>query len=126
VLVVIAEKDPHELQALQAAFESPDCEVVTAYDGEVVVALVRERSPDAVVVGSSLWQMGGLAAAREIKTSAEAGEHPNPVVVVLLERDADGWLAGWSRCDGWLVKPVDPLDVAELVSSLLSAPAASR
>lgn len=120
MLVVIAEKDPHELGALASAFESPDCEVVTCYDGRVAMSLARERSPDAVVVASSLGSMGGFAASREIKTSAEAGEHREPKVVVLLEREADAWLAGWSRCDAWLVKPVDPLDVADLVQQLLS------
>lgn len=120
MLVVIAEKDPHELQALQAAFEAPDREVLAAYDGKVAVNLVRERSPEAVVVTSSLGQMGGFAVSREIKMSAEAGEHRDPKVVVLLEREADSWIAGWSRCDAWLTKPVDPVDVAELVERLVS------
>lgn len=118
---MIADKDPYELQALQAAFEAPDCEVLAAYDGKVAVDLVRERSPDAVVVGASLAQMGGFAASREIKMSAEAGEHPDPKLVVLLEREADVWLAGWSRCDAWLTKPVDPVDVAELVQRLVAS-----
>lgn len=125
MLVVIAEKDPHELQSLQAAFEAVDCEVLAAYDGRVALTLTRERSPDAVVVTSSLGSMGGLAVAREIKTSAEAGEHRDPKVVVLLEREADVWLAGWSRCDAWLVKPVDPQDVADLVRELLTLPASA-
>jgi DNA-binding response OmpR family regulator len=125
VLVVIAEKDPHELESLRAAFEASDCEVLAAFDGKVAVTLARERSPDAVVVTSSLGSMGGFAVSREIKTSAEAGEHREPKVVLLLEREADVWLAGWSRCDAWLVKPVDPQDVAELVGALLSPQAAS-
>lgn len=120
MLLVIADKDPYDLQALKTAFEAPDCEVVTSYDGEEVVRLVRERSPDVVVVSSSLGQMGGFAVSREIKTSAEAGEHKEPKVVILLEREADTWLAGWSRCDAWLVKPVDPVEVADLVRSMLS------
>ena len=126
MLVVLALKDPQELQALKAAFESPECEVLTSYDGREVVALVRERSPDAVVVSSSLGQMGGFAVSREIKMSAEAGEHPEPKVVVLLEREADAWLAGWSRCDAWLPASSDPLDVSDLVGRLLESRAATE
>lgn len=118
MLVVIAEKDPYDLEALRAAFEAPACEVLAAFDGNVALGLTRERSPDAVVLASSLGQMGGFAVSREIKTSAGLGEIPEPKVIVLLEREADVWLAGWSRCDAWLVKPVDPQDVADLVRRL--------
>lgn len=120
MIVVIAERDPYELQALRAAFEAPDCEVLAGYDGSVALTLTRERSPEAVVVASSLGHMGGFAVSREIKTSAASGEIPDPKVVVLIERDADAWLAKWSQCDAWLTKPVDPVDVAELVLRLVS------
>jgi DNA-binding response OmpR family regulator len=125
VLVVIAEKDPYGLEALRAAFESPECEVLAAYDGRVALTLTRERKPEAAVLASSLGSMGGFAACREIKTSADLGEIPEPKVVVLLEREADAWVAKWSRCDAWLVKPVDSLDVADLVRSLTAPQAAS-
>lgn len=125
MLVVIAEKDPYDLEALRAAFESLDCEVLAAFDGRVAVTLARERKPEAVVLASSLGSMGGYAACREIKTSVDLGEIPEPKVVVLIEREADAWLAKWSRCDAWLVKPVDSVDVADLVRNLLTPQAAS-
>lgn len=125
MLVIIAEKDPYDLEALRAAFEAPECEVLAALDGKVALTLTREHSPEAVVLSSSLGQMGGFAVAREIKTSVDLGEIAEPRVVVLLEREADVWLAGWSRCDAWLVKPVDPMDVADLVRQLLSPQPAS-
>ena len=125
MLIVIAEKDPHDLEALRAAFQAPDCEVLAAFDGNLALALARERSPGAVVLSSSLGQLGGLACSREIKTSVQQGEIPDPKIVILFERDADSWLAEWSRCDAWLVKPVDPADVADLVRELLSPQPAS-
>jgi DNA-binding response OmpR family regulator len=120
LLVVIGEKDPHELETLRNAFEAPDCEVLAAYDGTVVLGLARERSPDAVVVNSSLGQMGGLAVSREIKTLAHGGELREPKIVVLLEREADTWLAAWSQCDLYRTKPVDALEISELVRTLVS------
>ena len=65
--------------------------------------------------------MVGFAVSRELKTLADQGKIVEPWVVVLIEREADAWVAGWSRCDAWLVKPVDPLDVANLVREKLSA-----
>lgn len=119
MLVVLGEKDPHELEALRVAFEAPDCEVLAAYDGIEALALACERSPDAVVLTASLGRMGGMAVSRELKTRAELGELAEPKIVVLFERRADEWLAGWARCDAWLTKPVDPFDVAELTRTLV-------
>ena len=120
MLVVIADKDPIELTALRSALEAPDCEVLSATDGAVVIRLATQHEPHAVVVSASLGRMGGLAVSRELKTMAEQGQIREPWVVVLLEREADAWLAGWARCDAWLVKPVDSTDVANLVREKVS------
>ena len=120
LIVVVAEKDPIELTALRGALESPDSEVFSATDGQVVVKLTSQHEPHAVVVSSSLGRMGGYAVAREVKTMADQGKIREPWVVVLIEREADAWVAGWSRCDAWMVKPVDPVDVANLVREKVS------
>ena len=41
------------------------------------------------------------------------------VVVILLDRPHDQWLAKWSGADAWFVKPVDPFALAEVASRLL-------
>ena len=125
MIVVVAEKDPIELASLRGALESPDSEILSATDGAVVVKLATQHEPHAVVVGASLGRMGGFAVSRELKTLADQGKIVEPWVVVLIEREADAWVAGWSRCDTWLVKPVDPLDVANLVREKVT-PSATR
>jgi DNA-binding response OmpR family regulator len=125
LIVVVAEKDPIELNALRGALEAPDCEVLTATDGAVVVKLAEQHEPHAVVVAASLGRMGGFAVSRELKTMAEQERIREPWVVVLIEREADAWLAGWSRCDAWLVKPADPVDVADLVREKVTPSARS-
>ena len=45
---------------------------------------------------------------------------------MLLDRDADEFLARRSTADAWLVKPIDPMGLARLVAATLaeaSAPA---
>lgn len=106
---------------LRSGLEAADCEVVTATDGPVVVNLAGSRSPDAVVVGASLGQMGGFAVSRQLKTLADIGEIREPKVVVLLEREADAWLAGWSRCDAWLTKPVDVGELDAILRELVAS-----
>lgn len=121
MLVLVADKDPYDLDALKAGLEADDCEVVTTADGPVVLKLASSRSPDAVVAAASLGRMGGFAVSRELKRRSDSGEIREPVVIVLLEREADSWLAAWSRCDAWLTEPVDPADVDQLVRDLLAS-----
>jgi DNA-binding response OmpR family regulator len=124
LLIVLADKDPYDLQALQAALQGPDREVLIVEDGGNVVTLAQARSPDVVVVGSSLGQMGGFAVSRELKMLAEMGMITQPKVVVLLEREADSWLAAWSHCDVWRVKPVDFDEIERIVEGFVGQPAA--
>jgi DNA-binding NarL/FixJ family response regulator len=119
VLIVLADKDPYDLAALRSALDAPGREIVTVADGENVVILAAARAPDVVVVGASIGHMGGFAVSRELKTMADTGEIREPKVIVLLERDADAWVANWSRCDAYLTQPADPVEVDELVRNLV-------
>jgi DNA-binding response OmpR family regulator len=121
VLLVIADKDPHELEVLRAGLTAPDREIIAFLDGDHVITLARSRSPDVVVVAASLGHQGGFAVSYELKRMADNGEITEPKTVVLLEREADTWLANWSRCDAYLTKPVDPAEVDSVVTDLAGA-----
>ena len=41
------------------------------------------------------------------------------VIVILLDRPQDAWLAEWSGADAWFVKPFDPFELADRVVDLL-------
>jgi DNA-binding response OmpR family regulator len=42
------------------------------------------------------------------------------VIVVLLDRKHDAWLARWSGADAWFVKPADPFELADRLLELVS------
>jgi DNA-binding response OmpR family regulator len=123
VLIVIADKDPYDLQVLQAGLGAPDREVLIVADGDNVVTLAQSRRVDVAILGASLGHMGGFAVSRDLKIHADAGMLISPKVIVMIERDADAWLANWSRCDAWLVKPVDIVALDNLVGELAGSPA---
>jgi DNA-binding response OmpR family regulator len=123
VLIVIADKDPYDLQVLQAGLGAPDREVLIVADGDNVVTLAQSRRVDVAILGASLGHMGGFAVSRDLKTHADAGMLVAPKVIVMIEREADAWLANWSRCDAWLVKPVDIVALDNLVGELAGSPA---
>lgn len=120
MLIVLADKDPYDLQALQAGLSSPDREVLILPDGENIVTLAAERTPDVIVMGSSLGTMGGFAVCRDIKLHTEGD---GPRMVILLERDADAWLAGWAKADAHMTKPIDVAALDALITGLVGQPA---
>ena len=58
-----------------------------------------------------------FALARDLKGATE----PFPgVIVILLERPQDAWLAEWSGADAWFVKPVNPFELVDTITASTS------
>ncbi|MEX2393480.1 MAG: response regulator [Actinomycetota bacterium] len=120
MLIVLADKNPYDLQALQAGLVADDREVIIVPDGENITTLCFERSPDVIVVGSSLGKMGGFAVCRDLKQQAAQGRIKRmPKIVILLEREADSWIAKKVGADAHLVKPIDVAALDSLVADLV-------
>lgn len=57
---------------------------------------------------------GGLGVAKQLKDEVfNCG-----VVVVLVGRKSDAWLAGWSRAEGVVTHPIDPFTLATTVADI--------
>jgi DNA-binding response OmpR family regulator len=78
-------------------------------------AALRDR-PDIVIADELASRMGAFALARSLRDDADPF---TGVIIVLLERKHDAWLASWSGADAWYVKPADPFAVADRVWDLL-------
>ena len=87
-----------------------------AANGELALhAALRDR-PDVVIADEIASRMGAFALARSLRDDADPFLG---VIVVLLERVHDTWLASWSGADAWYVKPADPFAVADRLWELL-------
>ncbi|SDS05589.1 hypothetical protein SAMN04488543_0982 [Friedmanniella luteola] len=64
---------------------------------------------------------GGMGLCRQLKDEI----FRCPPVLVLTGRRDDAWLATWSRADGVLEHPVDPVRLPEVVAGLLRSAAAT-
>lgn len=123
VKVLLVSPDPRsrELMALVvASIErrlATRLEFVEASNGERGLALARRERPDVIVADEIASRAGAFAMARDLRGSAD----PYPgVIMILLERKHDMWLARWSGADAWFVKPVDPFDVADRLVELVT------
>ena len=80
-----------------------DWEVEVLDEPTQSAAKVAEVDPDIVIIDLQVRNMGGMAVVREIKASLEGEERPR--LVILLDREVDGFLAKRAGADAWVVKP---------------------
>jgi DNA-binding response OmpR family regulator len=85
---------------------------VEAHNGIVGLKMAWRVEPDVVVADEIASGAGAFAVAKDLRGAAE----PFPgAIVLILARRQDAWLAKWSGADAWLVKPVDPFQLSDVV-----------
>ena len=80
-----------------------------------VVAAVDAGGIDLCVLDGEAQPTGGLALTRQLEVEVA----DRPAICVLIARQPDRWLAHWSRAEGTLSFPVDPLVAPGVVADLL-------
>jgi DNA-binding response OmpR family regulator len=94
--------------------------VIEVTRGQDVRAVVGKESPDLVVLDMQIGNMGGLAVAIDLRLEGSAGRIPDTSILLLLDREADRFLAKRVDADAELVKPVDPGTLRRTVTELLA------
>jgi DNA-binding response OmpR family regulator len=105
---------------VKSACTAPGQEVLEATRGQDVRDLVGEHSPDLVVLDMQIANMGGFAVAIDLRLEGAAGRIPDVSILLLLDREADRFLAKRVDADAELVKPVDPGTLRRTVDRLLA------
>ncbi len=89
-----------------------------AQDGEQGARIGLRERPDAVVADEIASRAGAFSLARDLRGAVEPYGGP---IVIVLERKHDAWLARWSGADAWLVRPIDPFELADRLVELIQA-----
>jgi DNA-binding response OmpR family regulator len=92
-----------------AALGGPDTTFTVCREGRVVADVIAERTPDLAILDLQVGSMGGMAITMSLRLDESGGTLPHVPVLMLLDREADLFLAQRSGADGWLVKPLDAL-----------------
>ena len=111
-------------EQVRAALVSPGQTVIEVTRGQDVRAAVQEHAPDLVILDLQIANMGGIATAIDLHLEASAGRVPATLILLLLDREHDRFLAKRADADAVLVKPFDPGTLRRAVKSLLGAPGA--
>lgn len=114
VLLVVSD-DPEVADELRFGLPG-GIEVASAHDARDAIDKLASLTPRAVVVDLQTGNAGGFALARDMSQIARLAAIP---VIVLLEREADSWLADQAGATLALKKPVDGSVLLAAVSSVL-------
>ena len=114
VLLVVSD-DPEVADELRFGLPG-GIEVASANDARDAIDKLASLTPRAVVVDLQTGSAGGFALARDMSQIARLAAIP---VIVLLEREADSWLADQAGATLALKKPVDGSVLLAAVSSVL-------
>jgi len=93
----------------------PPVEYVECATLPAVITELERGGIDLCVLDGEANPAGGLGVCRQIKDEI----YRCPPVLVLIGRPQDAWLATWSRADGAVTHPVDPVALSETAAELL-------
>jgi DNA-binding response OmpR family regulator len=110
------------VRSIERAVGSP-LEFLEATNGSEGVRLALRHRPDAIVADEIASGEGAFSMAKTLRGELEPYDG---VIVILLERKHDEWLARWSGADAWFVKPVDPFALADRMLELVEEGGARR
>jgi len=124
--VVVASDASWVRDQVRAALVNPGFEVMEVSRGQDVRRMVDEVEPDVVVVDMQIGNMGGMAVSMDLRLEESGGRLPHVPILLLLDREADKFLARSSKADAILVKPFDPGTLRRTVKNLIAAEEARR
>lgn len=119
-VVLIATDTDAVADEVDAAIADDTTTVVRVRAGADVARAVDTHEPDLVVLDLQIGNMGGMAVAMGLRAEANMGRLPDTAILMLLDREADIFLAKRSDVDGWLVKPIDSFRLRRASKALLA------
>ena len=116
--VLVATDADSILDAVDAALGGSHS-VFRVRKGADVAAAVAEVDPVVVLLDLQIGNMGGIAACLDLRLEERAGRIGPRRILILLDREADIFLARRAEADGWLVKPLDAFRLRRAVTTVL-------
>lgn len=119
LLILLADRDPHAAGLAEYFLRTEGYEVVAALDAAEAARKFDELAPSMIVIDLLISPGSGLELCRQLKQRSGA-----PVLAIsTLEASDQALEAG---ADGFLQKPLDPLQLVSAVKDLLGASAFLR
>ena len=119
--ILVAAEGKWVRDLVKAACLAPGQRVVEVTRGQDVREAVKEYEPEVAVLDMQIANMGGIAVAIDLRLEGSAGRLPDVSILLLLDREADRFLAKRGDADAELVKPIDPSTLRRTIDRLVAA-----
>jgi DNA-binding response OmpR family regulator len=118
--VLVATDADAVFDEVDAALGEAGVTFIRVRGGRQVLKAVLDNDPDLVVLDLQIGSMGGVAACLDLRLE-ESGDRLAPQnILLLLDREADLFIAQQSGADGWLMKPLDAGRLRRAATAILA------
>ena len=119
LLILLAERDPHAAELSEYFLRTEGYEVAAALDAAEAARKSEELTPSMTVIDLLISGGSGLELCRQLKQRSDA-----PMLAISTLETSDAALE--AGADGFLQKPLDPLQLVSAIKDLLGASAFLR
>lgn len=119
--ILVFSDDAHVREQVRLALgnrvapELPRLNYIEVATEPVVINQMDSGTIDLAILDAEAAPAGGMGIARQLKDEI----FNCPPVMLLIARPQDAWLATWSKADGVVQQPIDPVLIAEVAATLL-------
>lgn len=93
----------------------PELSFLEVATGPMVFAQLDAGNVDVAILDGEASPEGGMGIAKQMSDEYD----PRPPTLLLIGRDADRWLADWSRADATASLPIDPIELGAALGRML-------
>jgi PAS domain S-box-containing protein len=122
--ILIVDDNPANLKVARIALEGEGFAIRIATDGHAALDAIAAARPDLILMDIQLPGIDGLELTRRLK--ADPATRDVPIIAVTayaMKGDREKALA--AGCNGYLAKPIDPIELPDIIRGLLASPAPS-
>lgn len=119
--VLVAADDQWVVNDVEAGLCDQRVDVIVVSDPHALNAAALAHDPDLCIVDLQVGSMGGMALIRSLKAAASMGTLPSTPILLMVDRDADAFIAKRSGADGWIRKPFTAQELRAARDAVLSA-----
>ncbi len=117
-LILIVDDNPENVEILQMRLLANDYDTITATDGQLGLAMAREKHPDLILLDIMMPKLDGLEVCRRLK--GDPSLPFMPIILVTAKSDSKDVVTGLEAGgDEYLTKPVDHAALVARVKSML-------
>ncbi len=117
-LILIVDDNPANVEILQMRLLASNYDIITATDGEMGLAMAKEKQPDLLLLDIMMPKIDGIEVCRRLKNDPTLPFMP--IIMVTAKADSKDVILGLEAgSDEYLTKPVDHGSLVARVKSML-------